>query len=352
MKVFLFTYSKLNFGDDLFIKLLLDKYPNIDFEMHIKDIYTKPFKNYKNATFLDYKEKLKSDRLNSIDTDKYDCYVYIGGSIFMEHCDNGILGLKLFTEFIKKVKSKGKPFYYINCNFGPYKTNEYLNVANQLFNECEDICFRDKTSFDLFNTNKKRHAKDSVYMLKKIKRNIVKNTVGISVISIENREDLKKYNDEYIKLLRNNIKYYIDNGKEIYLYSFCEHEKDLEQINNIYQKFSSEYNKKIKIVNYNGDIDKYLDLYASMEYMMCTRFHSMILSSCIGQKYTVLSYSNKIDTVMKEYKLSGNIDKIQNINENKIFELNIYKEDKNIDFYKDAKKQFAAFDKFVNKGLK
>ena len=31
MKVFLLAYARKNLGDDLFIKMLLDRYPNVDF---------------------------------------------------------------------------------------------------------------------------------------------------------------------------------------------------------------------------------------------------------------------------------------------------------------------------------
>ena len=36
-KVFLMAYARKNLGDDIFIKMLLEKYPEIDFFMRIKE---------------------------------------------------------------------------------------------------------------------------------------------------------------------------------------------------------------------------------------------------------------------------------------------------------------------------
>ena len=56
-----------------------------------------------------------------------------------------------------------------------------------------------------------------------------KNSVGISVIDLELREDLKHKEEEYIKFLVRNIEKFLQEGKNIYLFSFCKEEMTKKQ---------------------------------------------------------------------------------------------------------------------------
>ena len=59
----------------------------------------------------------------------------------------------------------------------------------------------------------------------------------------------------------------------------------------------------VKAIKYDGDIEKFLEIYSKMEYMICARFHAMILSCIARQKMFVMSYSQKIDNVIEDLKL-------------------------------------------------
>ena len=50
--------------------------------------------------------------------------------------------------------------------------------------------------------------------------------MGISVIDLNIRDYLKDKNSIYYKWLLNNINVYIKEGYSVFLYSFCEHERD------------------------------------------------------------------------------------------------------------------------------
>lgn len=52
-KVFLMAYARKNLGDDIFIKMLLEKYPKIDFFMRIKEKeFLEGLVKYKNLKIL------------------------------------------------------------------------------------------------------------------------------------------------------------------------------------------------------------------------------------------------------------------------------------------------------------
>lgn len=85
--------------------------------------------------------------------------------------------------------------------------------------------------------------------------------------------------------------------------------------------------------------------------MICSRFHAMILSSVCEQKICVISYSDKIDNVIKDLKLDFPIAHFEEIRENivisedKFVKPNSEKVEKIIE---NAKMQEMAFKKFIN----
>ena len=307
-KIFLISYARKNLGDDLFIKMLIERYPMHHFYMKIKKPeYLEYFNKYDNfhiAPGIDSAEELYNSNISD-----YDAYIYIGGSIFME----GKKGYNLSEEtydFIKRCKEAGIPFCYASCNYGPYQTEDYLNLSKRVFSTCTDICFRDRYSYELFqDIETARYAPDFVFTYQVTKEEKIKDSVGITVIDLNIREDLKDKESEYVQMLTQNIKDYIKDGKSVYLYSFCKREGDENTIAKILDQVNDD---KLIIVKYDGNIEEFLKIYTKMEYMICIRFHAMILSALTGQKMYIMSYSEKIDHV--NYDLEFNIPTIH-INE-------------------------------------
>lgn len=346
-KVFLMAYLRKNFGDDLFIKMLLEKYKNIGF--YIKH------DNYADVDILDKYENLHilhgkdtDEELYNSDVNEYDAYVYIGGSIFIEggHCYN--LSEKFYS-FVKRCKENNKPFCYISCNYGPYQTQEYFELSQKDFKECTDICFRDLHSYNLFkDIETVRYAPDFAFSYNTPKVEKQKNTVGITVIDLNIRNYLKHKVDEYLMFLEKNIKDYISSGKDVYLYSFCKNEGDENTIEAILKLFPNE--SHLHVVKYTGDVDEFLKKYNSMEYMICARFHAMILSSITNQKMYVMSYSKKIDRVIEDLNLGLPIIYINELEEDHDLALEDFKSvdsEKIKNITKEAEKQDEAIRKYI-----
>ena len=322
-KVFLMAYARQNLGDDLFIKMLLDRYPMQEFYMKIKnpEFLSELDKSYNNLHIIEGMDT--DEELFNTDVNKYDTYIYIGGSIFMEGGKVYNLSPK-FYDFIKRCKQNNKSFCYVSCNYGPYQTQEYFNLSRKTFAECTDICFRDKYSYNLFKDIKTvRYAPDFAFTYPINKKDKIKNSVGISIIDLSIRKDLKNKEQDYLNMLIRNIKKYLDDGKSVYLYSFCQHEGDEKTIDRILEKFKD--NDKIKAVKYDGNIDKFLSIYSQMEYMICSRFHAMILSSIANQKMYIMSYSKKIDNVLEDLKIQAPIIYFKDINSELEINLNSFK---------------------------
>lgn len=326
------AYARKNLGDDLFIKMLLEKYKNLQFYMKIDDYsFLNILDKYKNMHIL--KGNDTDEELYKMDVEEYDAYVYVGGSIFMEGGQVYNLSTK-FYDFVKRCKKKGIPFCYISANYGPYQTEEYFNLSKKNFTECTDICFRDMYSYNLFKDIKSvRYAPDFAFSYQIEGNNKIRNSIGISVINLDIRKNLKHNTNKYQNMLIANIKKYIQAGHTIYLYSFCKYEGDEVILNKILKEFKND--SRVIGVKYNGDIEKFLNLYSKMEYMICARFHAMILSIISRQKMLIMSYSNKIDNVIKDLDLElpiihfenlsddiiMNLDELKSVDEKKVIEI-------------------------------
>lgn len=349
MKIFIMAYARENIGDDLFLYMLISKYPQVDFYMNIPDgKYSKVLNKFHNINIMN---KPDTDaELKNFNLDDYDAFVYIGGSIFME--GGKVYNLSEdFYEFMKKCKINNKPFFYISSNFGPYQTQEYFNLAKKNFKECTDICFRDKYSYKLFEQIPTvRYAPDLVFSYEVSDYKKIEKTVGISVIDLNIRKDLKENQQIYHNMLINNIKKYVEEGFDIYLYSFCKYEGDEESISEIMSKLSDDIKQSVHVVNYDGDLEKYLDLYKKMEYMICARFHAIILSIVFRQKYYIMSYSNKINNVIEDLELGNKYTSFYNLKEDELINLDKFNKLTN-EHTKElkikARKQLEKLDEFI-----
>lgn len=346
-KIFVMAYLRNNLGDDLFILDLINRYPDVEFYIEVIDLkYAKAFEKKKNIK-VSVNEK---ENFEKIDVYKYDGYIYIGGSIFMEggkvyNLDEGCLA------FMKKCRALNKPFYYISSNYGPYQTETYFNLSRETFKQCTDLCFRDKYSYNLFkDIPSVRYAPDVLFSHDIGKCEKEKDTLGISIIDLEIRGNLKSKEEEYIQFLVNNIYNYLKNGKKVYLFSFCNIEGDEKAIHKVLSKIESKYKDNIYEIKYNGNIEQFLEAYKKMEYMICQRFHALILSYICQQKIYVISYSKKIDNIIKELHLCDKYMKLEEISSEKIIkEKDFYniEEVKMKKIKKDALKQYEKLDEFL-----
>ncbi|MBP3708237.1 MAG: polysaccharide pyruvyl transferase family protein [Clostridia bacterium] len=300
-KIFVMAYARKNLGDDLFIKMLLDRYPMHQFYMKVNNcIFLDELqKQYENLNVIQAPDT--DDELYASDVNEYDAYVYVGGSIFME--GGKVYNLsERFHDFIKRCKENNKPFCYISCNYGPYQTEEYFNLSRETFKNTTDICFRDKHSYNLFKDIKSvRYAPDFAFTYPIKKQEKIPDSVGITIIDLSIRDYLCDKEQAYIDMIVNNINAYIKDGKKVYLYTFCSYESDERTLEMVLKRVN---NPNVVAIRYNGDIESFIDTYSKMEYMICARFHAIILSLLANQKIHVMSYSKKIDRIIDDLELN------------------------------------------------
>ena len=139
MKIYTRAYLTENLGDDLFIKILIDRYKKHQFYS-----ISRGFKNYTKGNLKVYSNPILFDIIEEFKLEKYlsnkcDLAISIGGSMYMEN-----------EKYIKDYSFGKNKYYVLRSNFGPYKTQGYYNKVYDFFKNAEDVCFREEYSYNLF----------------------------------------------------------------------------------------------------------------------------------------------------------------------------------------------------------
>lgn len=359
-KILVDAYTNLNFGDDLFLKILFDKYPNVKWILDIKDkTYKDIYKNYNNVKVKSFlfefkkkvKRKLKIKEGKNI-FNKYDALVFIGGSIFMQN-QGWQYRLNSRKILIKSFIEKKAPFFVIGSNFGPYEDKVFLNEYKEILSKAEDVCFRDTYSYEKFKEYKNiRVEPDIVFQLKPKNIEKKKKSIGISLIELKDREDLSEYREIYIKKIKDIIEAGVSRGYNFTLFSFCERQGDLQIINDVVNLINNKYKKQISIVNYNGNIEEFLVKFESMENIIGTRFHACILSQVFSQGLYPIIYSDKTYNVLKDiglYKEYTYIRDLDKLDVNYLIDVISSNKLKDSSIFKKAEKQFEGLDSYFKR---
>lgn len=301
--IYVLAYCELNVGDDLFLKILFERYPDKNFVIVARKEYAKIFAKYKNVTVISINLMYKIlNKMSTIFLKKtvkeilvgvYDNIVEIGGSIFMEPNRRS---------FDPKDK---KAFFVIGSNYGPAKTLDYYEYCKKYFSHCTDVCLRDEKSYNLFSSLPNvRYAPDVVFSLELDHERVKKPIAIISPIDLLSQEhnNISKYYQNYISLMVSNCQDLIDKGVDLHFVSFCESQHDDQACNKIISGLKRA--SDIKVHHYSGDIDSLLALFQSARYVVGTRFHSVVLGLLSGADVMPIVYSNKTSNLLDDLGFS------------------------------------------------
>lgn len=320
-KVMVYAYTVFNLGDDLFIKILCERYPHIKFVIYAPEKYRYTFKDIDNLEIIPsdiflvkildslYRKLNGYSFVRKFMAKDCDAAIYIGGSLFIER-DKWRRGLK----DVKSMILKKKPFFLLGANFGPFKDKEFYNQYREIFKGFTDICFREEYSYNIFkDLNNVRVADDIIFQLKPRMDEEHSKSIVISVIKPSIRKHLVEYDDIYYNKIKDISIYFIKRGYKITLMSFCEHEGDSEAIDKIISLIPHTYSSHVNKYYYKLNIDEALDVIAKSSLVVATRFHSMILGWLYNKPVYPIVYSDKMTNVINDVGFTGLYSKVQNI---------------------------------------
>lgn len=319
----IYAYANFNLGDDLFIRVLCNRYPNTKFTLYGPKECRNTFQNIKNLdivasdSFINkgVNAVFKILKLNAfpskIVAKKHDGAIYIGGSIFMQQGN-----WELMFKRKGNMRIQGKPYFVLGANFGPFTDNEFLTKYKNEFKSYTDICFRDKYSYDLFkDLDNVRIADDVIFQIRKeeVPAEQREKNIVISVIKPSYRAQLADYDVLYYQKIRDISVYFIDKGYEVTLMSFCENEGDKEAINEIIDIMPKDYQNRVNEYLYKYNMEEALVIISNSDFVVGTRFHAMILGWVYNKPVFPIAYSKKMTNVMKDINFNGHYTDFENI---------------------------------------
>lgn len=315
-KAFVHAYMAGNLGDDVMVRILCERYPNVTFLLFADASYKERYKDIKNLKIYAPSDRLvqKVDHLVA----KYkkagkgmwkllvklsDVTVHIGGSVFVQHEDN----FKPAYDLDYDLRSRSKKMYVIGANFGPYTSKEYYDVYKELFKRYDGICFRDHYSKGMFETYENiKYAPDVVFNYKMPSDVKEEKEVLFSVIEMEARGgkySISQYGEEYYRTVAALADRYAEKGYKINMVSFCRMQGDESAIEKITSLMAEEHRDNVGKVLYDQNEKEVMNAFARAEIVVGTRFHSIILGWLAGKKVLPIVYDHKIRNILKDNEI-------------------------------------------------
>ena len=291
-QVAVIAYCANNLGDDLFITILLKRYPKTEFHFFAQDqeqvAVVTQFENAKTLTFPNFKQ-FKSN---------YDLLLVLGGSMFQEQKGWTKLWLSYVRRFIHSWLN-GIPIAVVGSSFGPAPTRRFRLAFAVLFSLCASISFRDEQSVTAFP----RQANVSYYpdiafgyALPRSHR-VTQPVVALSIMKLGNSALEKAHMRQgYANLIE-----HLTQDRTVRIFSFQESAlvSDGDEIRTILSLLTERAQSRVETVIYSPrQLISFLTLWAECDVAVSSRFHAMVLGLLSGQRLCVLSYHEKIDNTL------------------------------------------------------
>lgn len=319
-KVFVHAYLSFNLGDDLMVRLLCDRYPEVRFYVIADARYQKTYQDVPNlkvcpydgrrAKFWNKLWKILKNTENGfwkMMLRTSDVTIHIGGSSFVQHFDD--YSMLLHSDVTMRRLSRR--MLAIGQNFGPYTDENYYKDYYELLGRYDGVTFRDQASYRLFEAlpNVKKAA-DVVFgcgreMILEADRAKEKKQVLFSVIRMEGRDGkfaISPYTEAYEKFIVALAKCYLKQGYEVKFISFCGPQGDSAAAAAMTARIGEEYKDRVSQYDYETDIKECIRQFDEAEIIVGTRFHSIVLGWLKGKKVLPVVYDTKTQNMMDDFQ--------------------------------------------------
>jgi len=307
-RVYVKGYFFNNFGDDLFLYILITRYPKVDFYVFVNKDRYRYFRQFKNLHIIDSRNKIYNKIYNyykrtgkeNILSRFCDYSIMIGGSIFMEkNCGKDELW-KIYGNH---------QYYIIGANIGPYYHKEYLECIKKIIRRSPDICVRDRKSYELIcDSPNVRYGGDIAFSLCTAKEMNDSKKLFISVMNLEVKGFSAEQQVFYEDVLNNFIQEYHSKDYEIVVASFCTRECDNLMVQKIKGKYSF-----VQELYYSDNLISIIEQIQSSEIVIATRFHAMVLGLLYGKKVIPLIYNSKMKNLLEDICFQNDMYDIVNL---------------------------------------
>ena len=293
-----------NLGDDLFVRTVCDRYPNVDFRLATNGDYEGRFADIPNLELRPVEE------FGSLVASS-DAVAHVSGSCFIRDYEN----FSAFFAADKFLVDNARHAYFLGGNFGPYEGEAILEAYRMLFRRYDGITFRDRYSAGLFpGYPNVAYAPDILFGYPAVVRDKRRRAL-VCPISLEGRDGtfaISRYANAYRSFSVGTIRALVTRGYEVSLVSFNQSQGDEREIESILEALGRKDRERVRAVFYRTSPNEVIPKFEDAECVIATRFHSMVLGMAHGCKVLPIVYDQKTEKVLEDlsYPLGIKLDEL------------------------------------------
>ena len=318
-RALLFACIEKNIGDDLFVRTVCERYPHTTFFItsdaeygslaKIPNLRFDPhLKKWMRASNMGHGSAWKNAvgrllcRCCRLRVPACRCAVNIVGNSFKNQNYQGPADARWMRERL----GLAKEYFLLSTNFGPYTDPRWKQDFEEIFPQMQDVCFRDKDSFELFRQIPTvRYAPDAILSLGRQPSPKNGNTVLLSVLDCrmpERGPTLNQTGPIYETLMARCADFYVEQGLLVVLV-----ESNAEQDHPAAERILAQCRnrQKVDVFAYDGNLEPLWQLYASAQKVIATRLHTIILSWLFDVPVVPIVYDIKVDNILRSYEFTG-----------------------------------------------
>lgn len=308
MNALIDVYLDNNLGDEIMGEILINFLQNKGIRCYLlanNDFtYSNFIDKFSDVAIIDAVSK------NNMKENNIDLYIRIGGSMFPHNtAKEGVFRYHTLYKY-KMMKKNGVKIYILGCNVGPFISSIGVRATKGIIKLANLVTCRDNETFEFISKIKNKDYyvfPDIVFSRKDLIRSVKRqdDLLGISVYMGYTR-NLIKHNLAYSNMMVNIVNRYFENkpNGKVKLFVFNSgYNSDYPTAHRIYN--SIKHKNRVEIIDFNGDVDSFMDEYNKCSVMIGTRFHSIVLSILCNIPTLPVIYSNKTRNILNDLKYKG-----------------------------------------------
>ena len=239
-------------------------------------------------------------------------FLMIGGGNAIFDLSPATLSAQRFDQVVSLAKQHQLPIFVSSIGIGPFCTKKQQNAAIATLKKCDFVSFRDKRSLEYLKNagHPAAYASvDPVFLLPEVEtfeqlkaQKKLQQRIGICVIDYRITGCSRKDYLNYLKDMKNLIHDLATAKKEIILFS--SEVQDYETNETLYADFLKEPQVNVVFVKEKEDL---LALYQSLNLVIGTRMHSMIVAVSQFVPIIGLSWQQKVVEMFKNLGIEEDV---------------------------------------------
>lgn len=239
-------------------------------------------------------------------------FLMIGGGNAIFDLSPATLSAQRFDQVVSLAKQHQLPIFVSSIGIGPFSTKKQQNAAIATLKKCDFVSFRDKRSLEYLKNagHPAAYASvDPVFLLPEVEtfeqlkaQKKLQQRIGICVIDYRITGCSRKDYLNYLKDMKNLIHDLAAAKKEIMLFS--SEVQDYETIETLYVEFLKNPQVNVVFVKEKEDL---LALYQSLNLVIGTRMHSMIVAVSQFVPIIGLSWQQKVVEMFKNLGIEEDV---------------------------------------------